>query len=503
MRRLLALCTISGLAFGCSNSTMVNEDAGIRFDATPVDTGERADAPGVDAPAVPECGDDNVDPGEDCDDGNTLDGDGCDSECQIEVECGNRRLDPTEQCDDGNLDNGDGCDSECQREAYCGDGNTDDGEVCDDGNNRSGDGCRGDCGSAEECGDSIVDGAIGEVCDDGNTDDGDGCSGDCRSLEMCGNDMVDEGEMCDDGSPVTRFDGCGLDCQEEISFVLSELLIAGPADGCDYSGDGEPDNAFSRALGSLRGLANDMFLADAAGTDIILLMYLLNLNDPSMANDDSFTVAWMQGDDADGDPDNNLSGSGQFTQNMGFDAEGNPVASFESEVSSRMLSGGPEDIELPLGFIPIELRLAQLRGTTTASGGEVDGIEDGQLCGVVPISTLAFIPNIIEMFTGMPAEPCDGSGRTTNFADVLVGGTPRGFILPLSGSQPDVDLDGDGLERFIVDRDGPRGCQPVIVGCVDGDGTRTDRENCVMEMAFEDGFSASFDIAAVRAEIVE
>lgn len=503
MRRVVWVALMGGLALGCSKSSSIGEDAGIRFDATPGDSSTGTDgATGEDGGDGPECGDGNVDPGEECDDGNRLAADGCDGMCRVEIACGNGRLDPTEECDDGNTDPGDGCNADCEREAYCGDGTVDDGEVCDDGNNRTGDGCRGDCGSDETCGNNIVDGAIGETCDDGNRDDGDGCSSDCRSLEMCGNDVVDDGEMCDDGG-TARFDGCGPDCQDEISFVLSQLLIAGMGEGCDYSGDGEPDNRFARALGGLRGLANDMFLADSVGTDLILLMHLLGMNDPAMANDESFTIAWMQGDDADGDPDNNLSGMGQFTQNMGFDSMGNPVASFESEVASRMLDGGPEDIELPIAFIPIELRLARILGTTTASGGEVDGIEDGTLCGVVPISTLAFIPNLIDMFTGSDSPPCDGSGRETNLADLLVGGTPRGFIFPLSGAAPDVDLDGDGLERFIVDRDGERGCQPVIVGCVDGDGRRVDRTDCVMDMAFEDGFSAGFDIEAVRALIVE
>ncbi|HJL45124.1 MAG TPA: hypothetical protein RMG45_04790 [Polyangiaceae bacterium LLY-WYZ-15_(1-7)] len=485
---------------GCSKSSTVDDDAGITFDASRPDGAVGGDDGSVgddDAGGGedPFCGDGTTDPGEDCDDGNMEDGDGCSAECTVESECGNGRLEAGESCDDGNTEDGDGCSAECTREAFCGDGTVDEGEVCDDGNNRSGDGCRSDCQSDETCGNGIRDTQVGEVCD-GTP----GCADDCLSILMCGDGDLDEGETCDDGN-TDVFDGCGAECQEEISMVLSSLLIGGRTVGCDFSGDGAPDNRFAIALGPLVALANDMFLGSAIEDgDLILLLHFLGLDDVSGANDDSFSIAWLPGQDADDDPSNNLTGSGEFRPDpMGLDAMGRPLASFESEVMSRALTGGPEDIELPIGFLPIELKQGQINGTTTASGGELDGIDDGLLCGAVPASTISFLPNLIDMFGGEPAPPCDGSTTGTNLADVLVGGTPRGFLLPLRGAQPDVDLDGDGLERFQVDRTGPDGCQPVITACIDGDGTRVEGRDCVMDMRFEDGWSAAFEFEAVRA----
>ena len=491
------------LSLACSKSSTPGADGDITFDAEIPDGATRdgsVDAPGVDGEIPARCGDTSIDPGEECDDGNTTPGDGCDADCMLEGFCGDSNLDPGESCDDGNTDPGDGCDENCRREAYCGDGNTDPDEVCDDGNNRSGDGCRSDCRSNEECGNGIRDAHVGEACD-GTA----GCDDSCQ-LTMCGNDAVDPPETCDDGG-TAPFDGCGADCQDEISFILSSLMLSdedGP--GCDFSGDGRPDHGFARALGGLVDLLNSMFLESAIEDgDLILLLNAVGLDDRAMANDDSFSLGWMTGIDADDDPSTNLTGDGEFFVDGGsLDVAGlNPLASFESEVMSRMLDGGPEDIDFPIAFLPLEIRQSRVTGTTTASGGEVSGIQNGLLCGAVPVVTVAFLPNIISMFLpGEPPPPCDGTMTDTTLADIVIGGTPRGFIFPLPGVQPDVDLDGDGLERFEVDRTGERGCQPVVTACIDGDGTRIEGRDCILGMRFEDGWSAAFPIEAVRANII-
>lgn len=476
----LLVLLVPGLCVGCSSSfTPADGDSGISFDADMPDGGATDAA--VDSMFV--------------DDGGVV--------VPPEGECGDSALDPGEQCDDGNVSDGDGCDSSCLREAFCGDGNPDSGEVCDDGNNRSGDGCRSDCQSDESCGNGIRDIVTGELCDDGNMEDGDGCSSDCLLLEMCGNGAMDDGEECDDGN-VDRWDGCGPDCATERSQVINSLEFGGRGIGCDYSGDGVPDNALERALGPLRGLLNDMFLTGAIEDgDIIMLMSMLGLEDASGADDDSLTVAWMQGEDADMNPMNNFSGSAEFLAAMGsFDVRGNPTASFASTIASRRLSGGPEDIEIPIALLPLELRQSQLAGTTRASGGELAGIDEGLLCGAVPLTTFAFLPNLLDMFTGMVTETCDGSDIPANLGDVLVGGTPRGFIFPLRGASPDVDVDGDGLESFEVDETGTTGCQPVITACVDGDGTRVEGRDCALDPRFEDGFSAGLPFTSVSATII-
>lgn len=414
--------------------------------------------------------------------------------------CGNSILEPGESCDDGNTMNGDGCTMRCLREAFCGDGHVDMGEVCDDGNNASGDRCRSDCLSDETCGNGLRDIAVGEICDDGNRTSGDGCSADCHSLEGCGNGTVDMGEECDDSNTMP-WDGCGADCRVERAVRVTSLAIgtagmAGmPTQGCDYSGDGMPDNLFGRALGPARDFLNMQLGPAIMDGTLTMLMPFLGLDDAAAVNDTGLRVGVATG--AAGMT------SGTYLIDMAaLQSDLTPITSLESTITMRMLSGGPEDMTIPLPMIPIPLDLKRgyIRGTTTASAGELTGVTDGMLCGAVPISTLATIPNLIEMFTGMMMPPCDDTMMSATLADLIVGGV-NVFGFRIGPASPDVDVDGDGLESFTVDRTGAPGCTPVITGCVDGDGTAIPGRDCVFDGRIVDGFSAGLPFTATRANI--
>jgi cysteine-rich repeat protein len=420
--------------------------------------------------------------------------------------CGNGAVEAMEQCDDGNTAAGDGCDPTCRREPYCGDGDVSGAEVCDDGNNRSNDGCRSDCLSNEECGNGIVDYVTGEVCDGGAM-----CTADCRTLMGCGDGTVEAPEQCDDGvMPPARWDGCGADCRDEISMLVEDLQFGTPTVGCDYSGDGMPDNRFSRALGPAAALLNMLIGGGGGGGGgaPTFLMSFMGLDDATGAMDDSLRVAWMTGE-AGPSP-----GTFLVDSNV-LEADGTPITSLQGEILARMLDAGPEDIDLPLGFLPLTLEQGRVQGTTVASGGELSGVSDGLLCGVVGPALLTLVnADLLEMFGGGGGggfmidigDPCDGSTEPATLFDMMVGGAQISF-LRIGNVRPDVDLDGDGLESYEVTSTGPDGCQAVITGCIDGDGTRFEGRNCINEVEagrprFVDGYSTGLTYTATRTEIV-
>lgn len=475
---IVVALTLGAAALGCSDSHTAGEgDSGIILpDTGGFDTG----TPPVDAFRMPDA---------------------------AVVTCGDGWVGGGESCDDGNTNAGDGCSPTCHWEARCGDMHLDTGEVCDDGNHLSGDGCRSDCLSNEMCGNHIIDYARGEVCDDGNTADGDGCSADCHSLEMCGNGVVDTGELCDNdtNTPAHRWDGCGADCRPEQSMVLHNMAFAGVSMGCDYSGDGTPDNAFATALGSGLDLLNMLFMGGGGGGPTILLSYM-GLDDATGANDPDLRTAWLTGTDADGSTANNFTGMGEFfVQAASLDASGAPLTSLQTSIMSNALRGGPEDLDLNLGFLPLTLREAYLRGTTMAMSGQLWSLDNAFICGVVQSQTLSFInESLVEGFGGgggfmitIPP-PCDGSGTESTMVDWLVGGA-RIAIITIRPTSPDVDLDGDGLETFEVTRGSA--CQPVITACIDGDGTRVEGRDCYNDARFQDGYSAALSADAIRAII--
>lgn len=423
--------------------------------------------------------------------------------------CGNSRLEPGEQCDDGNLMSGDGCSAMCAWEARCGDHRVDTGEVCDDGNNVSGDGCRSDCRSNETCGNSIVDLAVGEVCDP----PGGACAMDCRSLTTCGNGMMDAGEQCDDGNTMP-WDGCSRECLVERSMVLHNTAFAGTGMGCDYSGDGNPDNAFAHALGGGLSLLNMLFMGGGGGGGgPTILISFMGLHDATGTNEPDFRTAWLTGNFTDMNPMLEFSGMGHFTVGMGsLNPDLTPLTSLQSNIMMTHLRGGPEDLDLNLGFFPLTLHRAYLNGTTMATAGELNSLSGGQICGVVQPTTVAFVDQtLIESFGSMGGfmirinPPCDGTDPMTHpstMADWIVGGA-RIAIISISPTQPDVDLDYDGLESFELTGPTPGGpaCQPVITACIDGDGTRVTGRDCYNDPRFQDGFTAALSTDAIRALI--
>jgi cysteine-rich repeat protein len=440
-------------------------------------------------------------------------------------ECGNGRIERGESCDDGNLAAGDGCDDACRRGPDCGDGRVDPelGEVCDDGNRTSGDGCAPTCLTREECGDGARDpgpptGAE-EICDDGNADPADGC--DCTELAGCGDSVVDAAasETCDDGNAAI-WDGCGPDCRREVSLVIQALSIAEPAAGCDWTGDGAPDNRLGLAMGAARPPFNTVVRNRLDSGTGSMLLHLAHLDDPEGIEDGAFRLVWLIGVGTTMDPMDDFTGRGEFRAvNDGWRSTTPPpeparflrwTRSVAASVHGSMIEGGPEDfvLRLPLGgpdpavAYDVPLSRARITAVTETSGGEsprVAAIREGLICGVATLTGFDAIPH--PLLPGRLGLRCDGTMGQISFADIAAAGT-NVLGIRTRPTQPDVDLDGDGLEVVETLVDGPPECHPIIVGCIDGDGTRIEGETCAGNPAMADGWSSAIHFEAVSARIV-
>lgn len=410
--------------------------------------------------------------------------------------CGDSILDPGESCDDGNNRDGDGCSAMCRFEARCGDGRRDPGEVCDDGNNRSGDGCRSDCLSDERCGNMIVDTAVGEVCDSTP-----GCAMDCRSIMTCGNNRIDPGETCDDGNR-TRWDGCAPDCQIEQGIVMDAFFFNGVSSsiGCDFSGDGRPDNAFGAALGDSLGVINTAINNGISNGNVLLQFTFAGLDDRLGVNDRDVRVGFTQGVDGDRDPLNNRDpGNPQRINRSSLNMAGLPQANYQSSITMSSITGGPEDIELNLPspvmgtMFNFRVRRSRITGTLMNDGMRITAIDRGVLCGAVPLRDLATIPNFFELLL-MGGRP--GAMPRSTLLEAMIGGYRVtipfiGISINVGPSRADIDLDGDGLEQVIATA-GNATTPPQITACIDGDGTRIPGRMCVLDPRMQDAFSATF-----------
>lgn len=422
--------------------------------------------------------------------------------------CGDRLTEGTEVCDDGNSVDADACRNDCTAGPICGNGVTESPELCDDGDNHSGDGCSGNC-LTEACGNQRLD--PGEVCDGTPS-----CAIDCSSVTTCGNGTVDVGEQCDDDN-ATSWDGCSSACESEEAVVLSDLdLVRDNAfffdDQCDLNGDGYGDSALGLAL-KLAWAQAKSYVTDALHESPFNTLVMQGLADPTLAADDSnLRVAWVLGQDANGAAED-FDGTGSVTVDPGSLSNGMSVLSFQGSIATRILDAGPEDVTIPF-FAGAELGLRRTRIVATpitVTGSAPDsslsvGALEGMLCGSVQIGPFTALPNVVAFFglPGVPTVSCDTTMVPTsevNLADVIVGGVKlQNSYNIVVATQPDVDMDGDGLERYVLIEG--QDCQAVIISCVDGDGTAIAGRDCVQDPRMQDTISAAFRFTAPTTTLV-
>lgn len=468
---LMVALSLAFIGCGSSHSTEDENDAGISFDGEIPDGAVTADA--GDSAVVPR--DSAVVP-----------------DAAMGADCGNGEVEAGESCDDMNDDDTDACGNDCQWNVYCGNDRTDPGEACDDGNAFSGDGCSADCKSLEICGNGIIDYVTGEVCDDEDT-----CAVDCLSVVGCGDGTTVAPETCDDEN-TSRWDGCGADCRTERAMIVNTLSVGDGTVGCDYTGDGRPDNAFGAALPLIRPLLNSQIMMQITNGSLNVLLSPMGLDDATAQNDDSIRLGWMEGA--------RTGTAGQFNVTAAsLDASGMPLTSFFGSITSGALKAGPEDFFLTLGLpFPLELKRGQIEGTMASSSGNLS-ISGARVCGAISVRMLETTPNFFATLGVGIGEnpPCVGEADAT-LADVIIGGTGGSGLLSIPATAPDVDVDGDGLERFETTTtwSGTGACQPVVTACIDGDGTRIEGRGCALDARFADGISIGLSASAVSAQIV-
>jgi len=117
------------------------------------------------------------------------------------------------------------------------------------------------------CGNNSIEGS--EECDDGNTNNFDGCSMQCvQEIIYCGNNALDQGwEQCDDGNQ-TNGDGCSSSCQNEAGPGQSANLYEGIiTSGYLYGGSFVINYTFVPATTVKAAVTYDLYFMDASGND--------------------------------------------------------------------------------------------------------------------------------------------------------------------------------------------------------------------------------------------
>ena len=356
----------------------------------------------------------------------------------------------------------------------CGNGVLDPGEMCDPGI------AAGAPGSCER------------FCDDGvactaDAPAGPGCTPSCTHSTIancCGNGILEAGEACDDGNN-DDFDNCAHDCRFERALVLETWSIEPPGSGCDFDGDGRPDNALSAPMNDAARQYTSAYVTTQRlqGNDDLMLWYLVG-DDPSM-QDESWQTAFMLGVDMDppANKSSDFAGSEPYWMGgYGLDAQGHTMRVAQGSTSGGMVLLQAPELFFPLPradtYEPLNLARVTLTGTLTSQARPMHFT--GRFCAIFTARSMHFLRNT----SGSP-------GAT--YLDVFVLGL--NFLnFRVTPSQPDMDVDGDGLERFLdSDNDGN------IDTCIDGNGVQIVGIDCPLDPRIADGWSGAMDVEAVGA----
>jgi hypothetical protein len=256
----------------------------------------------------------------------------------------------------------------------------------------------------------------------------------------------------------------------------------------DIDEDGHPDQALNH-LSEQYQLLGYNFTEFVRSGSMLGVLELAGVEAPYTGDDDAVTAKIYQTVDADHDLSNNTcegEGCAQFTPNPDFMLNGQtlfrfgpaPIVDHHLRIGVNQTQALPidigEDIILPFLKVRMEIRIPDT----------LDAIPAGVMCGAMPAVALDEIP-LCEI----------ASGAMIN-EDACIDESSLAFMVARLGAQPDIDLDGDGLETYEVDFSGS------VLRCHDADGTVIEGATCLSDPRIADGFSICASFRGIPGELI-
>jgi hypothetical protein len=281
-----------------------------------------------------------------------------------------------------------------------------------------------------------------------------GCGGSNHPVLDGGGGEVDAGEV-------------GCQPMFGSSYIVNQFAQSAADQGFDLDGDGTPDNAFA-----VVGIGSDIWENLIMSGSAIFLYDLQGLPAAGtpVADGAALDLAFYLGVSVNADPTTYFDGSGKFLAPASqFDVNCQTTANLDSlTVAGGTIEGHKGTLGLGVhGLGILEFTQFILRGTLSADQRTFSG----RLGGVASPCGLSQLPS--------PG----GAGSLL------------GLMINTDQTQPDIDVDGNGLDQITGDGQG-------VASCTTGDGILIPGSDCACDPRIKDGFSGAFDFSAVPATIV-
>jgi hypothetical protein len=286
-----------------------------------------------------------------------------------------------------------------------------------------------------------------------------------------------------DGDASHETDGVPTESSGALTHVVSDLTILTER-LCDLDGNGTQDNSIADLGEPARTLfavfLTTLFRGELPSPQARMLMHFPMVDDLNHLDATHPILFAFDAVDSDQpqDPSDDFSGNEVFYAAAGaLDSCGEPLYVFRDvTLRNGVLEASSGELLLPIGpSDSVLVRDGRAEGRIERERGELEA------CVVLGVQQAG--PQMNERFID-----------ATLLEGLLAGGAMVG-IPGISGLTPDLDLDGDGLESFILDERGH------IESCVDGDRTSIPGRDCWRDPRMADGFSINFRLATVGAHL--
>jgi hypothetical protein len=269
---------------------------------------------------------------------------------------------------------------------------------------------------------------------------------------------------------------------------MDHIDFAVPGNGCDLGGvDSAPDEAINNAMNeATRSWMNSWLSNDLHNQPHVVLMVFTGLSDQT-AQTGAFSYSMLQGTDPAGSADY-FTGNGRFyVENMFIDRTTGPTSPIGVTASAGQLTtatAGTLLIPYPLvSTYTFKIARTHVDGVISSDALRPTDLNLTRMCGVFGASSMSTVRS-----------PNTASGGS--LLDSVALGTVY-LSFRVTATQPDIDLDGDGLETFFDDDSNGK-----IDRCVDGNGTQISGETCVTDPRIGDGYSMTLTLHGVGGQLL-
>jgi hypothetical protein len=268
--------------------------------------------------------------------------------------------------------------------------------------------------------------------------------------------------------------------------VMHAVTILPGDMGCDFDGDGMPDNAFGNAFNTAaRDYVSGALTRDMQQVDWVVSLFVFESADATVGS--PFRMYSLLGVDTDTPPVQNDYFSGHepfFVRHDTLDGNLRPLSFVTGSAPGGVLATDEGTLHLVIPFSGLQSGYVYDDARRVRFSGNVsDMMLTLRLCAAYSASSLHATPNQTSLGTSM-----------TILDGLVVGLNSLGF--QVTPTQPDFDADGDGLERLMdIDNDGN------IDLCIDGNGTQLAGHDCPFDPRIADGYTEALDFDAISATL--